>query len=51
MVELEMVKHSQIWGLFWSRELRIANSLGVTRNREIIFWLEQLGTIYCLDIY
>ena len=39
MVELEMVKHSQIWDLFWSRELRIANSLDVTRNREIIFFL------------
>ena len=32
-----MVKHSQIWDLFWSREHRIANSLDVARNREIVF--------------
>ena len=38
MVELEMVKPSQIWDLFWSREHRIANSLDVARNREIVFF-------------
>lgn len=37
----------------WSRENRVASSLDVAREREkeIIFWLKQLGAIYCLDIY